>query len=106
MSWNHRVILHKAGVLKENPKLKWDEYLAIHEVYYNDDGNPRAMTVKPIEIIGGEGKDSLFEIKWTQDKKIEALNEPILEDELTDGIYKEIEKEKQNEFSKSIESKE
>ena len=102
MSWNHRVILHEAGQSKDNPDLKWDEHLAIHEVYYDKNDNPVSVTKESINIIGDEGKDSLIAIKWTLEKMIEALQKPIL----NYNTLEEINKEKQNEFSTSIEKKE
>ena len=72
-------MLHKAGCLKENPKLKWDEYLAIHEVYYDKKGNPESVTRQMISIMGEEGKDSLKSIKWTLKEMTKALKKPILD---------------------------
>jgi len=102
MSWNHRIIYHKADKLKENPKIQWEEYLAVHEVYYDENGNPHSITEEPCVIIGEEGKDSLMSIKWTLEKITEAMNKPILNYE----TLKEIDKEKQNEFSSSIKKEE
>jgi hypothetical protein len=98
MSWNYRVIFHKAGQLKENPNLKWEEYLAIHEVYYDENGVPNSTTKDPITISGEEGKDSLVSIKWILEGITKALQKPILD---YDNLN-EIDKEKQNEFSKNI----
>jgi len=105
MSWNYRIILHKAGHVKDNPKIKWDEYLALHEVFYDENENPKGATEKPVEIVGDEGKDSLISIKWTLEKMIEALHKPILEYDNDDNL-EEIDKEKQDDFSKSIKEKE
>ena len=106
MSWNYRVIYHPSSKYKVGEtELDRKEYLAIHEIYYNEDGEPDSMTIDEI-VTGDEGGDSLISLKWILEKQLEALNEPILENELTDKIFKKIEKEKQNEYSKSIESKE
>ena len=78
MSWNYRVIYHKAGALTETSKIKWDEYLAIHEVYYEEE-KISSITEKPISIIGDEGKESLKSIKWILEKITEALNKPIID---------------------------
>ena len=102
MSWNYRVILHKAGQLEENPDLKWKEYLAIHEVYYDENEVPESATKDPITITGEEGKDSLVSIKWVLEGMLMALQKPILD---YDSLN-EIDKEKQDDFSKSIESEE
>ena len=98
MSWEYRIILHKAGQLEENPDLKWEEYLAIHEVYLDQNGDPNSTTEEPILISGDEGKDSLISIKWMLENMMKALQKPILN---YDTLQK-IDKEKQNDFSKSI----
>jgi hypothetical protein len=36
MTWNYRVIRHKEG------------HLALHEVYYNEAGQPRAYSQQPV----------------------------------------------------------
>ena len=121
MSWNYRVVYHPPSKYKvSDTEFDRKEYLAIHEVYYNKDGNPDSMTVDAI-VLGDEGEDSLVALKWILEHQLEALEKPILEYELENGIYKEISKkkqnklecistdsiykEKQNDFSKSIEEK-
>jgi len=52
MTWNYRIIRHKGEV---------SEWLAIHEVFYDDEGNPDGCTENPIHIIG----DDLEEIEKT-----------------------------------------
>ena len=103
MSWNYRIIYHppskyKLGEMEED--IDRPEYLAIHEVYYDDQGNPDSMTIDEI-VTGDEGEESLLSLKWILEHMLEALDEPILNEELAN-----IEQEKQNEFSKSIKSKE
>ncbi len=105
MPWNYRVIYHPSSTYKVgDTKFDRDEYLAIHEVYYDSDGNPESMTVDGI-VIGDEGEDSLLSLKWILEHQLEALKKPILKHELEDKIFPEINQEKQNEFSKSIETK-
>ena len=106
MSWNYRVVYHPPSKYKRGD-IEFDkqEYLAIHEVYYNEDCEPDRMTIDPI-VVGDEGEDSLISLKWILGHQLEALEKPILQCEITDGIFKEIETEKQNEFSKSIKDKE
>ena len=99
--WNYRLVLHPAGELKNNPVLKWDEYIAMHEAHYNDDGELENITKNPITIMGDEGKDSLSSIKWILENMAEALQKPIVNYD----TLKEIDKEKQNDFSKSIKKK-
>ena len=98
MSWEYRIILYKAGQLEENSDLKWEEYLAIHEVYLDQNGEPDSITKKPVIISGDEGKDSLISIKWILENMMKALQKPILNYD----TLQEIDKEKQNDFSKSI----
>ena len=38
MTWNYRIIRHKEG------------HFALHEVYYDDAGNPNGMTANPISF--------------------------------------------------------
>jgi len=102
MGWNHRVVYHKAGFLKKNPGLKWDEYLSIHEVYYDENDKPENMTEQPVTILSSGGEESLAEIKWTLQEMLKATEKPILDFE----TLEEIEKEKQNDFSKGFEKEE
>jgi hypothetical protein len=101
MGWNHRVVYHKAGFLKDNPGLKWEEYLAIHEVFYDDNDEPTSMTEQPVTIVS-DGSEALIEIKWTLEQMLKATDKPILDFE----TLKEIEKEKQDDFSKSFKKEE
>ena len=100
--WNYRIIYHPASKYKVGEKeLDREEYLAIHEVYYNDDGKPDSMTVNEI-VVGDDGEDSLASLKWILENQLKALEKPILEYELENNFYREISQEKQNDFSKSI----
>ena len=102
MHWNYRVVYHPSSTYKVGEvEFEREEYVAIHEVHYDKDGNPELVTEEARNIIGDEGSDSLISIKWTLDKMLEALQKPILDYE----TLKPIEKEKQNEFSKSIKTK-
>ena len=101
MSWNYRIIYHPPSKYKVGEEeLDREEYLAIHEAYYDKKGIADGITIDAI-LAGGEGEDALISIKWTLEKMMEALNKPILDYE----TLKPIEKEKQNDFSKSIKSK-
>ena len=103
--WNYRVIYHPPSKYKiGETEFDRKEYLAVHEVYYNDKDEPDSMTVDSI-VVGDDGEDSLASLKWILEHQLEALEKPILENEITDGIYKEISKEKQNDISKSNEEK-
>ena len=52
MSWNHRLLAHEDGP---------DIYLAIHEVYYNDNGTPDSYTENPV-TVGGNSHKEVFEV--------------------------------------------
>jgi hypothetical protein len=104
--WNYRLVYHPPSKYKVGKKeFDREEYLAIHEVHYDNDENPVSMTVDPI-VVGDEGEDSLVSLKWILENQLKALEKPILQSEMTDEIFKELETEKQNEYSKSIKSKE
>ena len=103
--WNYRVVYHPPSKYKIG-KTECDRkgYLAIHEVYYNNKDEPDSMTIDEI-VAGDDGDLSLTSLKWILKKQLKALKEPILKNELENGIYKEINKEKQNDFSKSFKKK-
>ena len=108
VGWNYRVVHHPPSKYKiGDVDFDRDEYLAIHEVCYDGEGKPTAMTIKEI-IIGDEGKDSLNSLKWILENQIKALKKPILNSEFNkiDSEFNEINKETQNDFSKSIKTKE
>ena len=105
LGWNYRVVYHPPSKYKGGET--WfdrEEYVAIHEVYYDDDGNPNMMTLDAI-VEGDEGAESLASLKWILENQLKALDKPVLEYELKNEIYDEISQEKQNEFSKSDEDK-
>ena len=106
MGWNYRVIYHPPSKYMVGKKeFNRKEYLAIHEVYYNKKDKPDRMTVDEI-VTGDEGEDSLESLKWILEHQLEALEKPILNCEIENKIFKEISKEKQNDFSKSIKEEE
>ena len=67
MDWNHRVIRH---VLVDETS-----WLAIHEVYYDDNDKPDSCTKEPIQMVSND----LNEMEWTVDKIKEALKKPIID---------------------------
>ncbi len=105
--WNHRVVYHPPSKVEmgNGKKVDVDEYLAIHEVYYDDNDIPNAMTVDEI-VVGDEGVESLQSLRWILEHQLEALDKPILSNVYENGRYEEISKEKQNEFSKGDETQE
>jgi len=102
LGWNYRVVHHPPSKYKIGDQLfDSEEYLAIHEVYYNKNNEVNMMTVDPIVV----GDETIASLKWILEHQLECLEKPILAEEITDGIFKEISQEKQDEFSKSTEDK-
>jgi len=75
--WNYRIIRHKVE--------DEEDWLAIHEVFYNDNDNPNGCTQKSIDV-SGEDCDS---IKWQLTKMKEALDKPILDYQMFLDMEKE-----------------
>lgn len=73
MSWNYRVM--KADIMGE-------DCYAIHEVYYNADGNPSLCTV---EDVGAGNQDSVVQLKQVLLKMLSACDEPTLNFEDMEG---------------------
>lgn len=65
MSWNHRLLAKE---------YKGDVYYQIHEVYYDNKGNPNSYTANPITI----GSDYIEGIKWQLEEITKCLEKPIL----------------------------
>jgi hypothetical protein len=59
--WNHRILIHEHDT---------GDVLQIHEVYYDDKGNPQAYTENGVSVSG----DDLKDIRWTLDKMKECIN--------------------------------
>lgn len=66
-SWNHRVMRLPSGTD--------EEFLGIHEVYYDDEGKPNGYTKHAVSVSGTEGIEGL---RWQLDHMIKALGKPIL----------------------------
>jgi hypothetical protein len=65
MHWNHRVIRSRRN---------GEEWYAIHEVYYDDDGKPETYTAEPDGIEG----ESLEELRQYLTWMRAALRQPVL----------------------------
>ena len=63
MTWNYRVV-RKGG-----------EYYGIHEVYYDDGGNPEMVTVEPVGAAG----DTFDELVDDFTYMLRAFGKPILD---------------------------
>lgn len=68
MSWNYRVIRHIAAGAS-------GDWFAIHEVYYDADGAPCAVSEKPISPHGETRDDLLTDLRMMQ----EAADKPTLD---------------------------
>lgn len=65
MSWNYRVM-----ACDYNDEV----YFQIHEVYYDENGNPDSYIENPVTV----GGDNLSDIHWTLNRMKEATKKPIL----------------------------
>ena len=64
-TWNHRVLARK----------EYSEiHFSIHEVYYDEEGNPKSYTQECIGVGGG----SISGIKWQLDMMQKCLEKPVL----------------------------
>lgn len=66
MSWNHRVMRHIEGER---------DYLAIHEVYYNNEGLIVKWTDSPVNMVDG----TITGLRWELNRMKESLGKPVLE---------------------------
>jgi hypothetical protein len=67
MTWNYRVI-------------KIGEEVGIHEVYYDEEGNPSSYTANPVAVSSytEDGADSL---KWILERMLEGVCKEVLSEE-------------------------
>jgi len=71
MPWNHRVIRHQTRNLFGDP----DVGFAIHEVYYDNDGNIKSMTSDSVKPWG----DTKDELRLELLRMLDALNKPDID---------------------------
>lgn len=78
MSWNYRVVRrrHEYGGK--------DVYtFGIHEVYYNDEGKPRNLTVDPVTLCGQSRED----VREDLELMLGAFSSPVLDyDEINEVV--------------------
>lgn len=67
MTWNHRVISRKYET--------GETYYAIHEVYYDESGEPYSVTAMPSAIM----EESVEDIAWTLERIQKCLSLPVLD---------------------------
>lgn len=65
MSWNYRILAHQS---------EEEIHLQVHEVYYNDEGQPNGYTENGVAV----GAEDLKGIEWVLDKMKECSEKPIL----------------------------
>jgi len=66
VSWNYRIIKH---IDKDG-----DEYFAIHEVYYDEAGNPNGVTEDEVGIHGTNMEELKDDLKYHRN----AFRKPVL----------------------------
>jgi hypothetical protein len=77
MTWNNRVIRH----INEDA----DVWYSIHEVHYDQDGNPNGVTENPVPAHG----DSVEELTHSMIYQMKALTEPVLDYRMFENQEKE-----------------
>lgn len=83
MSWNYRLI-HRISKMKIKGEIFKEDVINVHEVYYDDDGNIKSISVEPIRIgfTLEEGqtveKDTNLHIDDFIIKLLEASTKPVL----------------------------
>jgi hypothetical protein len=71
MTWNHRVVKYETRNLFGDPDVGY----AIHEVFYDGEGNIRGMTSDSVKPWG----DTKDELRLELLRMLDALNKPDLE---------------------------
>ncbi len=70
MTWSYRVIRKQIRVGEA-----FEDYYAVHEVFYDKENMPDSVTMDPISV----GGDTLEEVKITYLQMAEAFEQPVLE---------------------------
>jgi len=68
--WNHRVVVKEY----KSSTGEIEKFYGIHEVYYDDKGNPDGVTEESVSPVG----DSLTDIKNSLDRMKKACTLPVL----------------------------
>ena len=71
MTWNHRVVKYETRNLFGDPDVGY----AIHEVFYDNNGNVQGMTSNPVKAWG----DTKDELRLELLRMIEVLEKPDLD---------------------------
>lgn len=76
--WNYRVIHRKYPVPESMRAVvghDWDDNYAVHEVYYDEAGEPKSCTTNPVGIEA----DNMPDLHATKALYVQALLRPVLE---------------------------
>ncbi len=74
MTFNHRVVRRKNS--------KGHPWLAIYEVYYDDNDKPDNRTLDPVGVITEhDAPKGIKEMRETLERMLKCLDQPILDDE-------------------------
>lgn len=68
MTWNYRVVRRKYP--------DGEVLYQMHEVYYDNDGNPDGVSACPVDVTSDAGVDG---IKWVLTSMQEAAEKPVLD---------------------------
>ena len=71
MTWNHRVVKYETRNLFGDPDVGY----AIHEVFYDNNGNVQGMTSNPVKPCG----DTKDELRLELMRMLDALTKPDLD---------------------------
>ena len=71
MTWNHRVVKYETPNLFGDPDVGY----AIHEVFYDNNGNVQGMTSNPVKPWG----DTKDELRLELMRMLDALTKPDLD---------------------------
>ena len=66
MTWNYRILEHKNA--------DGSSWFAIHEVYYNEAGNPESCSQEPCFAHGDDTEGLITDMNYM----MQALNKPVL----------------------------
>jgi hypothetical protein len=71
MTWNYRVLQFVDPATEE----LWQ---AIHEVHYDESGDPASYSEDPAVVMSHDASNARADLGWVLDKMREALLKPVL----------------------------
>lgn len=69
-TWNYRVMVDHRG---------YENVVAVHEVYYDDDGKVTGWTENPVQAMSTMVDEDSDSLDWVLEKMTEALTRPHLD---------------------------